>query len=272
MSVLKNTKPLTIILPCAGEGTRLGLPYPKELYEIAKDFRLIDFSLTHIKKYIDKANNTNNKNIKVVVVINEKKREVYEYIALSLKSRGIESIPVNFNDNYFEWAGSVFSANRYFTEKNIVLLPDSVITLSNDSPFYSKDKTLIGLCDNYLQNNSVVFGTIFCDDKAKLKKLGACFVKDGRILKFQDKPQRNLQNFNAFWGCYAFKQDISKKLYTFLKNSILKRFRGYQKEHLLPFYSFDIANYWDLGTWDSINDFKTKGSLVLDKFLRCHQP
>ena len=36
---------LTVILPCAGEGNRLGLTTPKELYEIIPGKRLIDFSL-----------------------------------------------------------------------------------------------------------------------------------------------------------------------------------------------------------------------------------
>ena len=33
---------LTVILPCAGEGTRLSLPYPKEILRLDKDHALID--------------------------------------------------------------------------------------------------------------------------------------------------------------------------------------------------------------------------------------
>ena len=35
---------LTVILPCAGEGTRLSLPYPKEVHSIEKNKSLIDYS------------------------------------------------------------------------------------------------------------------------------------------------------------------------------------------------------------------------------------
>ena len=33
---------ITVILPCAGEGTRLSLPYPKEVHSIEKNKSLID--------------------------------------------------------------------------------------------------------------------------------------------------------------------------------------------------------------------------------------
>ena len=39
---------LTVILPCAGEGTRLSLPYPKEVHSIEKNKSLIAVSYTHL--------------------------------------------------------------------------------------------------------------------------------------------------------------------------------------------------------------------------------
>ena len=35
---------LTVILPAAGKGTRLNLPYPKEILRINNDEALIDYS------------------------------------------------------------------------------------------------------------------------------------------------------------------------------------------------------------------------------------
>jgi UDP-N-acetylglucosamine pyrophosphorylase len=43
-----DTSKITIILPCAGSGSRLGLSEPKELFEISPEIRLIDFSSAHI--------------------------------------------------------------------------------------------------------------------------------------------------------------------------------------------------------------------------------
>ena len=53
---------ITTILPCAGKGTRLALPYPKELHRIARDVSLIDFSLGHAIEAQDKVD-------KVVTVV-----------------------------------------------------------------------------------------------------------------------------------------------------------------------------------------------------------
>ena len=44
-------KRVTIILPCAGEGKRLGAKGPKELFEIYPGKKLIDYSLEHIKAF-----------------------------------------------------------------------------------------------------------------------------------------------------------------------------------------------------------------------------
>ncbi|HOV15618.1 MAG TPA: sugar phosphate nucleotidyltransferase [Spirochaetota bacterium] len=254
-------KELTVILPCAGEGKRLGLSYPKELFEIKDNFKLIDFSLSHIKYFINKENNLT---IKIVVVVNPYKISVFQYVKEKLPEIDVKY--TFFNDSYYEWAGSVYSANEYFTENNFVLLPDSVIVLDNQNPFENNNLTLIESAYNNLQERDVVFGTIFCNEKDKIKNLGACFVKNKKVLKFQDKPKKNLAKFNAFWGCYGFKKTISKEIYNFLKNSIKHKYQNYEKKTFYPFGSFDINYYCDLGTWESIEKFKA--SLILERFLR----
>ncbi|MCP5049152.1 MAG: hypothetical protein GY940_18430, partial [bacterium] len=62
----ENDKKITVILPCAGEGSRMGLETPKELFEIfpgndaagksakGKPVKLIDFSLEHIRAFPDR--------------------------------------------------------------------------------------------------------------------------------------------------------------------------------------------------------------------------
>ena len=43
---------LTVILPCAGQGTRLDLSYPKEIHSIEKSKSLIDFVTKSVIKRI----------------------------------------------------------------------------------------------------------------------------------------------------------------------------------------------------------------------------
>ncbi|MCU0290182.1 MAG: hypothetical protein MUF15_27830 [Acidobacteria bacterium] len=254
---------LTVILPCAGEGNRLGLTTPKELYEIVPGKRLIDFSLDHINAWSLKCEKGKKEifHLRVVVVIRPWKREVAEYAAGKLAGIKVES--VLFNDNYIEWPGSVYSAAPFFSAYNLVLLPDSYLCLcdrvdSKDVCFNHAGKTLIELILEALENHNVVFGAVACTDPSILKRLGAMKVESGKVTAFQDKPRENLGQFNRFWGCYGFRGEYGGVLYDFLTRSV-----GYQPVSLAeqPFYppgSVPIYSYLDLGTWDNIREFQSK--------------
>ena len=62
---------MTVILPAAGKGSRLNLPYPKEILRINKDKALIDFSF-------DLFDTVPRHQVEFVVVINEEKT-VFNY-------------------------------------------------------------------------------------------------------------------------------------------------------------------------------------------------
>ncbi len=112
---------LTVILPCAGEGNRLGLDIPKELFEIVPGTRLIDFSLNHIRAVPVGIE------VKVAVVVRPWKKEVVDYVSRKLPGTAVEA--VLFDDAYSEWPGSVYSASGFFSAHNLVLLPDSCLCL-----------------------------------------------------------------------------------------------------------------------------------------------
>ena len=61
-----NGPKLTIILPAAGKGARLNLPYPKEIYQIERGKALIDFSF-------DLFSNVKKEKLHFIFIINEKK-------------------------------------------------------------------------------------------------------------------------------------------------------------------------------------------------------
>ena len=65
---------LTVILPCAGEGTRLSLPYPKEIHSIEKNKSLIDYSF-------DLFSNYGRRDVQFVVTLNENKPELVKYLS-----------------------------------------------------------------------------------------------------------------------------------------------------------------------------------------------
>lgn len=252
-------KELTVILPCAGKGKRLGLSTPKELYEIIPGTRLIDFSLKHIQAI----NKLKNLSLKVSIVIQPWKRQITKYVIQQLP--GIEVKSVLFDDNYKEWPGSVFSANSTFSENNLVLLPDSYLGMSET--YKKKDvaikndngRTLIEWVLNALSQYSVIFGCIACNNWRCLQNLGAVRIDNDIITLFQDKPSINNEAFpfNAFWGCFAFKKEVGRSLYEFLINSVLHQSLPLKKQPFYPIGVIPIKEYYDLGTWENIEKFKS---------------
>ncbi len=256
---VSNTE-ITVILPCAGEGNRLGLRSPKELFEIVPGLRLIDFSLKHIL-----APKKENIAITTAVVIRPWKSEVAEYV-----SRQLPGLPVKtvfFNDNYKEWPGSVFSAGDIFSSYNLVLLPDTYLSLAKDSPLENpaaadpKGKTLVEMVIEALSRYKAVFGYVECREAKVLENLGAVKVEKGVVTVFQDKPRGeqlvgSVGQFNGFWGCYAFRKEMGKPLYDFLISSVLHRPMPLESQPFYPPGIVPIADYYDLGTWENIDRFK----------------
>ncbi len=247
---------ITVILPCAGEGTRLGLDSHKELYEIVPGTRLIDFSLAHIQAAPYPGN------VKVAVVIRPWKTGVAEYVRNRLPGLDVEA--VMFNAQYHEWPGSVFSASGAFSSNNLVLLPDSCLRLRDGSPledgtqtlFNENRKGLIEMALEVLEKQHALFGAVPCDDTGRLKRLGAMRVEENRVTRFQDKPGEELNQFNSFWGCYGFRGNCGDDVYRFLVSSVRHEKVPLEKQSFYPPGTFPLHSYWDLGTWESIHAFR----------------
>ena len=111
---------LTVILPAAGKGTRLNLPYPKEILRLNNDDALIDNSFKFFRDY-------GRKDVEFVVIINEDKPELLSYLS---KYKDRYNISFTYqNPNEQEYTGAIKSASHLFGEHNIVLLPDTIMRL-----------------------------------------------------------------------------------------------------------------------------------------------
>ena len=62
---------LTVILPAAGKGSRLNLPYPKEILRVDKEKALIDNSFDLFKGF-------GRNDVEFIVVINEELLKAFE--------------------------------------------------------------------------------------------------------------------------------------------------------------------------------------------------
>lgn len=245
---------LTVVLPCAGAGTRLGLKKPKELFEIVPGTRLIDFSLAHIEAAPTKIK------LRIAVVIQPHKREVVDYVRRRLPQ--VDVVEVLFDDSYREWPGSVYSAAGMFSGHNLVLLPDSILNTGKGGgknvPVCRDDRgmSLIESVSSALVTHEVLFGWIECSDYRVVKKLGALRVEEGKVAAFRDKPEDALAKYNGFWGCYAFRKEVGKALYHFLLKSVLHQPVSLEEQPFYPPAALRLESYRDLGTWKAVEAFR----------------
>ncbi len=228
---------LNVIMPCAGSGTRLGLPYPKEIHLVARDTALMDFSLSLCEDARALVGS-------VSIVLTPEKADIVRYLA---KWRDRFNFRFTFFDpQYHEWAGSVRSAAPLFGERNVVLLPDSVLHQAPDNP-------VLAAIDRGLDSHDVMFGHVAETDPARLCRLGALRVEDGRVTAFCDKPDRDHARFNAFWGTFAFRRAAAETLLDFMTRSI-RREPVDLADLGLSVGTVPLAGYEDLGTWPSLHN------------------
>lgn len=234
---------INVILPCAGEGTRLGLPYPKELHHIASGVSLIDLSLQLLyphRHFIGR----------VTVTITAKKVELVRYLA---KWRSIYAFAFTyFDDRNEEWPGSILSSEPLFMDRNIVLLPDSLILEDARHP-------LVPTFDRLLRDHDLVFG-IMREETQRLRSLGAVHLEaDGRVTAFCDKPSEHLERYNGFWGSFGFSGEKGRAILELMTASVRRQPVAFDTLQLREPVGFPLRGYHDLGVWDQLTNAVNAG-------------
>ncbi|MCD4654017.1 hypothetical protein K8T06_08775 [bacterium] len=268
-SSIKNPRQITFILPCAGKGKRLGYSGHKELFPLLPNLRLIDFSLAHIREAKRWVTTHNGWTLRVVAVIRPWKIEVLDYIKSQLP--GTTVVSVFFDENLFEWPGSVHSAQKFYGDINIVLLPDSRLGLSQDRlSLDASGQSLVSHVIHSMKNSSVVFGYLPCANQDNtIKHLGAMHVAHSSndnhireiVTRFQDKPSENLHLYNAYWCCYCFAGEMGGDLYQFLQRSVARQITTIQAETFYPAGAFPVDNYMDFGTQDAVQSYRANHNI-----------
>lgn len=234
---------MNVIMPCAGSGLRLGLPYPKELHFISEKTALIDLSFEKLLPYKDIVDS-------VTIILSPAKGTLIEY--LSRWSKDFHIRFCYFNDNYFEWAGSILSSEPDFGDKNVVLLPDSFI-------LEDANLSLVGTFDAMLDEHDVVFAYRPELDKRKYMNLGALNVTDGKVTAFCDKPKNQLERFNGYWCSFGFGREFGRPLLELMTRSI-QRHDVDINELGASIGCFPVRDYIDLGVWPNVFDIQSKTS------------
>lgn len=221
----------------------MGVPGPKELIKVAPSIALIDLTLAHVKA----AGDVLGSDLDVVVVVDSGKEAVHEYVLSRLP--GIAVTRVFFDRRFKEWPGSVHSAAPFCGERVLVLMPDSLLTLSREDPFRAEDgRNLAEITLSLLGEYAVAFGAARCPDFSRMSDLGALWVENGEVSAFEDKPKRRFDRFNSVWGCFAFRRGAESELFEFLDRSVSRRNPNLIAQSFHPAGAFPLHFYADLGT------------------------
>ena len=237
---------LTIILPAAGLGSRLNLPYPKEILRVDKEKALIDNSFDLFK-------GLGRDDVEFVVIINEEKTEIIKYLS---KYKSKYNISFTYqNPKELEYTGAIKSAKHLFGENNIVLLPDTILTLPNGINLAHEIHT-------HLEDKSFAF-LFKPDTNEKMLNTKGCLQldTDQRVLDYEDKPTQNMDRFNGYWCAFAFKKNVFDECIEFMEQSTLKIKKpktGIKQTKIFGSKAIRVEDYKDLGTWEEIGKLLSK--------------
>jgi ADP-glucose pyrophosphorylase len=139
-----------------------------------------------------------------------------------------------------------------FGEKNLVLLPDTFMKLKS-----SQD--IVNLVSDSLNETGFTFFFKRERSELMLRTKGALSIDDDNLVQeYEDKPQENMNRFNAFWTAFAFRKRVFDNCIEFMEKSTLKHRLLVGEIESTPIYkskAIEVDDYVDLGTWDQIYKF-----------------
>ncbi len=193
---------VSIILPCAGVGSRFGAPYPKELHCLAPGVTVLDRSLETAVELAGSG-----LTVRVVVVFRPHKLDTVRYLA---RYAGIFQLVFVYQDESFAPAldGAIRSALPMTAGPVVLMLPDIVVSGAGSA----------GVLLTALQRTaSAGWAAVAVEerDPETLRQMGALTVaeRDGTVTveAAAEKPA-DPAGYNACWGIVTVTEEQAHRL------------------------------------------------------------
>jgi len=171
------------VLPCAGSGSRLGLPFPKELAPLGPGRCLIDSSLDMIRACAG--------DVRVILMTDGGRDLTVRYVRERLP--GIPVAEVTQDPAAPDMTEAVIALTPWLGYVNVLLLPDVVYGWAGDP---------VG----EVAAEAVSYGFAAAAVKAgpgQIRQAGALRTENDRIAAFEDKPP-DPSGYDSLWGMLAF--------------------------------------------------------------------
>ncbi|MFD7815706.1 NTP transferase domain-containing protein [Streptomyces sp. NPDC059785] len=193
---------VSVILPCAGHGTRFGSPYPKELHCLNPGVTVLDRSLEAVVELAKSG-----LDVRLVVVFGAHKLETVNYLARYADV--FHMVFVYQNESFgVGLDGAIRSALPMTRGPVALVLPDIVIT----------DADLPGKLLEAIRQAEVTGWSVVAAeerDPRMLRQMGALALAEAdggvSVEAATDKPA-DPSGFNAFWGMVAAAEDEAHRL------------------------------------------------------------
>ena len=246
-----SSENVTMIIPAAGFGRRVGSPLSKEMLVLEDSGQpLIENSL----------------NIALLncwkVCIATRKEKTNLLAHLKKWSEKID-IKIQFIENSKEWPDTILQTAPHWTEKNIMILPDTRWSAPTQNEL-ATESALVNSLDSY----SCAYATFSVDEpqfwgnisssspqsmcqaetppqanaRSKTEASGRAF-SNLPLLKIAEKPKHILDSSFKAWGLVAFRKSAGEKLWTAHLQSTLE---NKEIELNLDSIQFPLASFIDL--------------------------
>jgi CTP:molybdopterin cytidylyltransferase MocA len=233
----------TVILPCAGAGRRLGLPFGKELLPLGPGSTPLDATLALLLP--DAAR------LRLVVVLGPEREATARHI---LRTTASSRLPVAFTSQQpglAESTGAVMSAAPWYSERNLVLLPDQVLT--------SPPGGLVTSALDALTDAPFCFLASRETDPFRISRDGALAIAGStpaRLLAYAEHPApAQAGRFNAVWFGFGFRRDHAQEAVSLLHRAVTGEGVTADEVAGSPLGGcavIDTGPYRDLGTWPAV--------------------
>ena len=172
-----------VVLPCAGSGSRLGLPFPKELAPLGPGRCVIDSSLDLIRGCAS--------DVRVILMTDGCRDLTARYVRERLPGVGVAE--VRQDPAAPDMTEAVLALEPWLGTVNVLLLPDVAYSWAGDPV-------------TEVATKAVSYGFAAAAVKAEagqIRTAGALRVVDDRIAAYEDKPA-DPSGYDALWGMLAF--------------------------------------------------------------------
>jgi glucose-1-phosphate thymidylyltransferase len=233
------------LIPAAGRGVRLGLPYPKELYPIIRENRYKPVSQFVVDNLV--ASGVTD----VVFVINETKHQLIGYFGDGRR----------FGCNIAYVVQESNATEQQSTSPGLAHALDSAYHLvRNHIVFFGMADTIMDPADVFGRawraagTDADVVLVLF--PTSRPEKFGMVRTDDrGRVLEIVDKPRQT--TLTEMWGCIVWRPRFTEHLHACVRERGASDFARILNEAIaqdmrVRSYSVTGGSYSDLGTYEEI--------------------